>query len=182
MKAFNKLFLRSATALVSWYVNRLSDKTHRSIDTLPIFNWWKIHQNGELGYLFLKVDTPNPKGLKMLAMQKLWERVYAEYITRFGVGEGFVRMLNKKKEIAALKVEKMLSGDMSIQTLIDVCVFELDRMMKEMGDKSDFYESKAQMERMLGFTLDPRRVSVAEFYSYISTLKKAPRNGSQRQG
>lgn len=159
---------------------RLERRTYRSIDTLPIFNWWKVHQTGSFKYLLLDANAPEPTGAKHQALSALWDRVYDEYIERFGFSEGFLRILNKRKEITNLRNEKMQTDDLSIQTFIDVAGEELKQLIADATGKTDFYESKADMERVLGFTLNPRIVTVAEFNSYISSIKKNPPHGIQR--
>lgn len=161
---------------MNWYANkfvkRLERKTYRSVDTLPIFNWWQIHQTKDLTYLFRESERHQAGGWRGVILAGLWERVYSDYIKRYGFGKAFVRILDKKILIAELKVEKWATLDMSIQTLIDIEVQDLARLTSEASGESDFYKSKAKMERMLGFTLDPHRVSVAEFNSYISSLQE----------
>ena len=178
MKALAKLFPRFAKRYSSWCARRLESKAHQSIDTLPIYNWWKIHQTGELTLLLLFPEQVRLTRWKRIALASIWDRVYNQYIKRFGIGRDFLRILNKRKEIASLKNEKLQTGDLSIQTFIDIAVMELNRLLADQGE-SDFFESKANMERRLGFVIDPRRISVAEFYSYISSLKKNP-HGNQR--
>lgn len=158
---------------------KLERRTFRSIDTLPIFNWWKIHQTGNFSYLLLDSNAPAPRGPRRQALSNLWDRIYDEYIERFGFAEAFMRILNKRKEITNLRNEKMQTDDMSVQTFIDVGTEELERLIAEATGKTDFYESKADMERILGFVLNPRVVTVAEFNSYISSIKKTPLHGQQ---
>jgi len=71
-----------------------------------------------------------------------------------------------------LKLEMIITNDQSIQTDIDIANIELLQIVDQHSGQSDFYETKTAMERNLGFVLDPRKITVREFYSYIKNLKK----------
>jgi hypothetical protein len=83
-----------------------------------------------------------------------------------------------RKQIGILKVDRWLTGDKSLMTMIRVLEAELQAKITQTME-IEFFEMKAQLEIQLGFTVDPARVSVAEFYSYFKTLDK---HGRQRQG
>ncbi|MBU3681639.1 MAG: hypothetical protein FGM16_06845 [Flavobacterium sp.] len=107
-----------------------------------------------------------------MALQMKWSVVYDGYIERFGLSEDYTKLIEKKKEIAALKVERMVTGQKSLNTFIKIAELELEALQKgDRKDEIDFYESKAQVEKQLGFVLDPKKITVAEFYSYIKVIK-----------
>lgn len=101
-----------------------------------------------------------------------WADIFNQYIERFGFHEDFVLIKEKEKEIALLRLELIYSDDRSIQTMINILTIELEQIKGRATGKTDFYESKAVLEKQLGFSIDPQRVSVAEFYAYISVINK----------
>lgn len=108
-----------------------------------------------------------------MALQLKWNVVYDGYISRFGLSEDYLKLIEKKKEIAGLKVERMISGQKSLNTFIKIAEIELESLQKgDRKDEVDFYESKAQVEKQIGFVLDPKKITVAEFYSYIKVIKQ----------
>lgn len=105
-------------------------------------------------------------------LRKRWEALYDGYLTRFGISDHYAKVIEKKKEIAALKVQRMETGDRTINTFIKIAEVELDELLKDNGEKQvDFFESKAQVEAVIGYRIDPYRTSVTEFYSTTKTLK-----------
>jgi hypothetical protein len=105
------------------------------------------------------------------ALALIWRNIYDEYIKEFGFSEGFLDIIRKQKEIALLRVDKIVSGDKSIQTMIDVCNFELDGI-KKMNQGGTFYELKVYIEKGMGIRINPIECSVKEFYSYAKLLEK----------
>lgn len=160
--------------LLRYYEARLSGKYYEGIDYLPIFNWWKIHETGETEYLLYEKKKANK--IQKVVLARLWEKIYDEYIVRFGLSEEFADILKKQKEIARLIVERITTGDKSILTLIKIAELELEMIEKRIA-KGDFNMMKGYMEQGLGFSIDTRKTTVAEFYSYIKVLKHGRKQG-----
>lgn len=145
-----------------------------SIDTMPIYNWWRIHEDGTyLPLLRSNEITPNRAINKLLASR--WEKVYDQYITRFGFAPELLAILEKKKKIAKLKVKRMITGDRSLNTFINIAKEELSALLNQESGKGDFYAVKALVEKQTGFRIDPHQVSVAEFMTYREELKRGRR-------
>lgn len=143
----------------------------QNIDELPIYNWNKVHETGDLRFILLKnTSKPFTKKQLLTATQK-WTVIYEEYIAKFGFSEHFIDMLEIEKEIALLIIEKNETGDMSFQTGINLLNAKIERKIEEMP-KGDFFLLKAQMEKQLGFRINTRECSVMEFYSYLKSLQK----------
>jgi len=109
--------------------------------------------------------------LKRYALLVIWRSLNDEYIKQFGFTESFLDIVRKQKEIALLKVNKIVTGDRSLETLIDVCMVELETL-KKMSGGGTFLETKAYIEKGMGFAINPMKTSVAEFYNYIKVLEK----------
>lgn len=147
-------------------------RCYEGIDFLPVFNWWRVHESNDVTWILKKKKLLSEKNTKKV--EKIWREIYAEFIDRFGFSESFAEIIQKKKAIALLQIDKVLTGDKSIQTLINIEQIQLDKML---GDniKSDFLSIKTSIERSLRFHLDMQKVSVAEFYSYIQVIKTSSR-------
>lgn len=143
-------------------------KYYTSIEDLPIFNWIKVHETADLSFLFTTKKNATVTQLK--ALQKVWGLIYDEYIKKFGFNENFISQLEREREIALLKIEKAETGDDSLETMIEIREFELKKK-KEISRKSDFYLLKNNVEKKIGFRINPREVTVVEFYSYIKTFE-----------
>lgn len=153
-----------------WYSRKLRNRTWNGIDDMPIYNWWKV-SSGELMFVLKEGEVKMNAATGKILNEK-WERIYDSYLLHFGFSEDFLRQLEKKKHIALLDLKMVETDDFTIQTDIDILRIELAQMVEESSGKTDFYETKSMMEMNLGFTLDPRKITVREFYSYIKNLKK----------
>lgn len=142
---------------------------YTSIDDMPIFNWYKIHESADLSYVCVKRKKLNDKQIKIAS--ECWTELYNDYISRFGFSESFLEVIEKQQEIALLMIQRAETGDESIETLIDIRTLELN---KKQGDspKIDFMEMKSSLEKSLGFRINIKDCSVNEFYSYLKTLEK----------
>lgn len=139
---------------------------------MPIFNWWQVNSAGDLSFVLVERPKKKLNKKQLIALDKYWKIIFDNYISVFGFSEDFIRQLEKKKQIAMLKLQMIISDDLSIQTDIDLAYIELLQLVDQTSGQSDFYETKTSMERNLGFILDPKKITVREFYSYIKNLKK----------
>ena len=140
---------------------------YSTIEELPIYNWWKVHETGNFEYLLYTRKTSSKKEVKKLA--RVWKSLYEQYIQRFGYTEQFIETMSKKREIALLKVDYITSGDKSLKVFIQIAEKELEEMT---GEETDFYQGKSMLEKSLGFYIDIHRMSVAEYYSHFQVAKK----------
>jgi hypothetical protein len=169
MRAKLKSYLKSVNQYWNLSGSKLKGKHFDSIENLPIYNWWKVHQSGDLGYLLIfkrAITLPEAEELK-----KVWTAIYNEYIAKFGFGEVFMQIHEKKRKIAKLKLDKIVNDKKYLQTIIDVEEVQIEDLKKQVG-KGDFYQNKAYLERALNMRIDPRVTSVIEYYSYTKILAK----------
>lgn len=146
-------------------------KHYNSIDDLPIYNWNKVHETGELKHL-LHDPSRKLKAPELNQLPALWRKIYDEYIERFGIGDTTLSMLEKEKRIAELQIEKIQTGDENIQTFIEIEEISLNRKKIEAEQMSvDFYETKANIEKCLGFMINAKICTVIEFYNYIKSIE-----------
>jgi hypothetical protein len=76
---------------------------------MPIWNWNKIHETGDLKYL---VITDNYKDIEEQNNEEkadLWLDLYQQYIDEFGINDDFKRFMRKKQQLAAKSM--MISKD-----------------------------------------------------------------------
>lgn len=150
---------------------KLYQKVFRDIDEMPIYNWNKIHETGDLKYLIK--DGFKAESYEIRFLLRRWKKIYEQYVNRFGFSDDFLSILELEKNIALLKIEKAERGDENIQTFIEIDEIKLQKKKSELNSvKSDFFDIKAGVESSLGFHIDPKKCTVVEFYSYIKTLKK----------
>lgn len=113
-----------------------------------------------------KITKPQRKWL-----EGIWKAMYDEYIAAFGFSENFLMILNKQIEIGKLETKKILTGDQSIQTFIDIAKFKLANLQRiNNNEKSNIYKVKAAIEKKMGIRIPLAETPVREFYSYLNDL------------
>lgn len=142
-----------------------------SIDNLPQWNWAKVHETGNLSYLkklesYRKLEEDNSADL-----QDLWLSIYDEYLEEFGLSKEYKELLEKKKEIAALKNEFIITENRSLLNFIKIEEMEL----KASFDKSEgmsFESVVIGIEKIQKVNLKVKEITVYEYNNYLRTLKK----------
>lgn len=147
------------------FEKQYSRRYYQSVEDLPVWNWWKIHETKDLKYL-LKQDkkvTVHANGI--------FDKIYSEFISIFGVGENYKRYLEKLIEIDIAETDKILNNDPSLDTFIDIMKIELDEI-KSSTEGGSYMDTAITVEKNMGFKLNTKEISVFEYYSYIKSLEK----------
>lgn len=143
---------------------------YNSINDLPVYNWWKLNETGDL--IWLLREPCKPTSIQMGILSEKYSRIMQEFYSVYGISDEYRNILNKQREIALLKCTYIITGDRINETLIDIAKFELSEMVKQETDIT-FYDIKAIVEKQMGFRIDARSCTVAEYYSYIKIIEKA---------
>lgn len=149
----------------------LEDKYYTSIEDLPVWNWWKLHENNDVSLVLRdkkdKVDESVVDVIK--ALQN-------EFIVTFGIDENYASSLRKQIEIELLKIKILKTKDRSFNTMIKILEIELQDLTSKEQDRSVGGATIA-IEKWMGFKLEIKKVSTFEYYSYIKAIEKAVKNG-----
>jgi len=140
-----------------------------SIDELPIWNWNMVNEKGD--YTYIKKNRINGQVTKEehANLKKQWEKLFSDYIDRFKFSKNFLTILEKKKDIMQWQKQYAMTNDKSVFTFITFAERELKELENE-NKGSDFFETKAIVEKFIGFRIDVKSTSVNEFYTYIKML------------
>lgn len=165
MKKLFKFFQRlSSRSLPIW----------DNIEDMPVWNWMRVHEKGDLRYIY-KISSDRELPSQCPDMD-CWRRLYDQYIREFGINERYLEYLQKKKDIAIKKCDRIISGDRSLETLIEVDEIEL-RDMLSAGENMKFIEVIAAIEKHLGFQLNQHTVTVVKYYTYLRQIEKSVSRG-----
>lgn len=141
---------------------------YRSIDDLPVKNWFKIQETDDISYLLKTNEVLNEEQKKELNL--VFEDIYREFINLFGISDDLYTILSLRREIAVLKLDLYLNSDPSIQTFIDIAEQQLQSVLAK-HEKTTVHQLKASVEKYMGFRIDDKTVTVKEFYAYIELIK-----------
>lgn len=102
--------------------------------------------------------------LDMYAAQA-YEILQDQLVDTFGISTDFLKILKLSIRIEEMYAKQIKTGDKSNQLLINIAEFELEKL-KNVPVKSDLYDSLVYIESALGFKLNPKEITVFDFYKY----------------
>lgn len=157
-------------------VSEFSARCFTDIDELPIYNWNRILETGNLSFLQrderIYLHKPEPGSQELQLLRDVWRSVYAQYIDRFGFSEQYQVILRVRAKIAKMRCKKIITGDAGLyDTLIKVEEFKLGELMKD-SVGTEFGEVVLVIKRFVGYDMNLRTTSVAEFYNAVRMMRK----------
>lgn len=147
-------------------------KFYESIEDMPIYNWFKVN-NGDMRFMLIK-QTTKYDGKKA---REYFDKIYSEYIDVFGISESYLKVIELKKNISVLQIEKALTGDKILNNFIRIAQLELDDINSK-TNKTNTNEVKVHLEKYLGFRLNEKETSVKEYYTYLNVMANDSRKAA----
>ena len=145
----------------------LLDKYYVSIEELPVYNWWKLHEKNDFKQVLKdKKDEIDDRVVEVV------KELQNEFITTFGIDENYAQYLRKQIQIELMKINVLKTGDRSLETMIDILEIELEDLTRKEEDKG-MSGTTIAVEKWMGFKLDTLKISTFEYYSYIKAIERA---------
>lgn len=150
-------------------------KFYRTIEELPIWNFEKINEQGDVRYM-LKLDDyfELPEiGIDYDTLVDYFIQISDELFERFGVDDRAITNMMEEKDILMIKL-KWLAGEKPFKT-----TYKIKNKIREdreamVGDKKQTFEEKIIMlESYFKKDFDVYKMSVAKFYTYLDVFKRA---------
>lgn len=142
---------------------RLS-KYYLSIKDCPMYNWIRLYEEQDLKYL---IKTGRICKRAEIAYNRLQDQV----IDNFGVNEDFLKIIRNKIKIELYYAKQIATGDRSTQAFIDILEIQNNDLASKQT-RGDIYELVIAVEKIMGFKINPKKISIYDFYKYTNELKK----------
>lgn len=139
-----------------------------SIDELPINIWFDIHKSADFRLLLKEKIESTEKDFIILS--EAWEKLYNQFIDRFGLSEEFYSDLNQSVRLAELQAKFIITKKPHIKTLIKVEKEKIKNNKEEIKNPIELESILATISKHFGFQLRSRDLTVAEYYSYINNI------------
>lgn len=140
-----------------------------------MYNWISLTEENDFSFL-----SKTKKICKRAS--KVYEKLHDQLINEFGVNEDFLRILKNKIKIELYYCSQIETGDKSNQIFIDILEIQNNDLISKQT-KTDLYESIIAIEKIMGFKVDVKKISVFDFYKYsrtISNKMKHEKDGGKR--
>lgn len=148
--------------------SNITDQYYDSIETMPIYNWNKIVETGELKYLFVNGGRVTKKHAEV------WEQIQNEYFKEFGIDPEFKKRIRLMKEVVSLNDEFIQTGDRFILNLINIA--ELDLKAQKEIKNIRFYDLLDKVMSVKKCYIDPKQYTVIQWYYALKNLSDGKAN------
>lgn len=146
-------------------------KVWGSIEEMPIYNWVKILETGDLKWLYINKGRVSQKAAAH------WLNLQQEYINEFGLDESYKQQLRLMKKLKDLNLDFVINRDRSLLNVIRMT--EIDLKTDNNKQAISFYQILDHVEKYKGFSIDPKKTSVMKWYY---SLKNMSNNGQENTG
>ena len=146
--------------------NRYLARYYKSIEDIPVYNWWKLHEENDFKYL-LK-DSKNKTNNRA---EKVVKSIKDEFINTFGVDKKYEEYLNLVWKLEVKKIEIAITGDRSKKIFADMLEIDIEDLLNE-KEVEVHNHGLMHIEKYMGFRLDVKTTTVFEFYSYVKDIEK----------
>jgi len=139
-----------------------------SIDKMPIHNWIKILETGDLNWLFVTEGVVGERA------NDHWLNLQQQYIDEFGLDEAYKQQLRLMEKLKGLNLDFVLTRDASLLNVIRIVEIDLE----EGGSKQamSFYQILDHAEKYKGFQIDPKKTSVIKWYYSLKNMSNGKEN------
>ncbi|MDX5586492.1 MAG: hypothetical protein QNK20_16520 [Aureibaculum sp.] len=158
---------------------------YRSIETLPIWNFKKVLELGELKYL-LKLDDYGNLPEYDKDLQEVWEAIYYEWLDEFGESQKANEYRRAKNAYWVAFWKHEHTGERVIINDIRRAKNRIEQLEKEFNKEETKFSKEVEIvERHRSVILDVFTIPVIKWYRYIESLQedikrqKTKKNGRQ---
>jgi len=141
---------------------------YSSIDELPVKIWFDIHKTGNFS-LLLKNDI-KIKEKEFINLSEAWNKIYNQYMKKFGLSEEFIADLNQSIRLAELQAKFIITKKPHYKTLIKVEKEKIKNTKEEIKKPHELESILATISKHFGFQLRSRDLTTLEYYSYINNI------------
>lgn len=137
---------------------------YQSIDDMPVYNWFKCTETGDFSWC----STSKKEDVNKCTAA--FNKMYMQYIDKYGVNQDLQQILNLKNDILIHKIDMALTGDRTIKTMIAIKELDLKKLTQD-DKKTNINTSKVAIEKYLGIRINTKEVTVSEYYDYLEVIK-----------
>jgi hypothetical protein len=150
---------------------------YTDLNDLPAFNWFRCTKTQDL--TFLLVDRKKKADKELL--EEVFQKLNDQLINELGVSDEYLNYLHKLRSYNLAKCQYLISQNNFDLTLMNIAKTELEQIQKQMSSGAKSGNEKISAERILGFRIDLKDISVIEYYDYIKEADKIARSLSAKK-
>lgn len=145
-----------------------TNQYYESIDDMPIYNWNKIMETGNLKWIFINGGTVTKK------IAIIWENLQNQYFDEFGLDSDYRKKLRLMKEIVRLNDEFIQTGDRFLLNLINIAEIDLKGIEQQKSFK--FYDLLDRVITIKKIYIDPKTYPVKLWFYTLKNIADGKAN------
>ena len=150
-------------------------KYFRTIEDLPIWNFEKVSETGDIRYILKLEDyfeLPE-EGFDPDTLVDVFIKVSDDLFDNFGVDDKAITKMIEEKDLLILKL-RWLSGERTMKAIFNIKNKIVEERESQKGPtKQSFNERIVMLESYFKKDFDVYKMSVSKFYTYLKLYKKA---------
>ena len=140
-------------------------RLYTSTEDLPIKIWFQLNETMDLTLLYKKgYFKPNKAKLEYY-----FAKIYNEFNVQVGFGKEFTDYLTTIKNRLEKQIECLKNPSPLSWAEVAILDQQIEEKRTEKGEKLEIII--ANISKYMGRYIDPKKISVIEFYSYIKIMK-----------
>lgn len=140
-------------------------KYWESIDEMPMYNWQKC-SDGFLKYVTIDLIDDEKNN------QIQYDKLYDQYLVRFGLSKEFERYMNLLRKKAQLQCDYVQTNKRFKLTEIEIVDAKIERLNINFGDGKSIETTVLHLSKWLGFKVNLKETTVVEYYTIIQEYGK----------
>jgi hypothetical protein len=149
---------------------------YTDLNELPAFNWFRCIRTQDLTYLLVERKKKHNED----ELAKVFQELNNQLIDELGFSDDHINYLHKLRACNIAKSTWLISQNNFDFTLMKIAEAELEKISKTKSTSNGGNE-KISAERILGFRIDLKEVSVVEYYEYIKEADTLARSMSAKK-
>lgn len=157
-------------------------KVYDSIHNLPIYYFnlinrttdpltpckvcYKCNENCRYKYLLINPDDPIPQNINL---ENTWDKIMDEYVEEYGLNEAYERYLMLRVTATKHYTNVVIKNQLHELNLAKKAEAEANRIIGSI-EGSNLIDAISHVAKFMGFRIDMKLVTVAEFYGYIELM------------
>jgi len=151
----------------------IKTRMYKSIDDLPIWNFDILCKTRDYQYLLHDEFDEFPEDVEA---EDLWVRIYDQYLEVYGLGEDYKEWCRLMRKSSNAIGDVYLKGQKHKLTFATIYRQMADKLISNV-EAGDLSVTCASLSKYNGFRINPAKISVREFNSYLAVAKAEAKNG-----
>ena len=115
-------------------------------------------------------------------LQSAWERVYDDYLRRYGLSKLQKRLLEVRRKKALLELEYVITRDRFNLTLIEIEERNIEQMINNRGAGVSITTALVYLSKWVGYRLNWKELTTLEYFNIMDLYGKENKQQRHSRG